>query len=187
DGPYVFTQSEGDLFGKKVFFDIYRFENGQIVEHWDNQTDSTPPNQSGHTPTDGPTEATDLKDTEKNKALIKEFYEAIFLKGQSDKMPQYFDGDKYIRHDARGGDGLSILTAMMQQLAKQGMDMNVDKIAMILGQGNFVLVVAGGSISGKPVAYYDLFRVENSKIAEHWDVIENIPPLDQWNNQNGKF
>jgi len=187
DGSYVFTQSEGDLFGKKVFFDIYRFENGQIIEHWDNQTDSTPPNQSGHTSTDGPTEATDLKDTEKNKALIKEFYEAIFLKGQLEKMPQYFDGDTYIRHDARGGDGLSALSAMMQQLAKQGMDMNVDKIAMILGQGNFVLVVAGGSISGKPVAYYDLFRVENSKIAEHWDVIENIPPHDQWNNKNGKF
>ena len=67
------------------------------------------------------------------------------------------------------------------------MDMNVDKIFMILGQGNFVLVVACGSISGKPVTYYDLFRLENSKIAEHWDVIETIPPRDQWNNHNGKF
>ncbi len=41
--------------------------------------------------------------------------------------------------------------------------------------------------SNKPVAYYDLFRVENGKIAEHWDVIENIPPQSEWRNQNGKF
>jgi predicted SnoaL-like aldol condensation-catalyzing enzyme len=51
----------------------------------------------------------------------------------------------------------------------------------------FVLVAATGSIADEPVAYYDLFRVEKSKIAEHWDVIENIPPSDQFKNRNGKF
>jgi predicted SnoaL-like aldol condensation-catalyzing enzyme len=65
--------------------------------------------------------------------------------------------------------------------------MTVSKIDLILGQGNFVLVAASGAIAGKPVAYYDLFRVQNDKIAEHWDVIENIPPQDQFKNQNGKF
>ena len=65
--------------------------------------------------------------------------------------------------------------------------MSVSKIHKILGQGNFVLVVAEGAISDKPVAYYDLFHVENNKIAEHWDVIENIPPQSEWKNQNGKF
>ena len=50
-----------------------------------------------------------------------------------------------------------------------------------------MLVAATGSIADEPVAYYDLFRVEKSKIAEHWDVIENIPPSDQFKNRNGKF
>jgi predicted SnoaL-like aldol condensation-catalyzing enzyme len=187
DGKYVFTQAEGDLFGKKVFFDIFKFEDGKIVEHWDNLADFTPPNQSGHTPTDGATKAVDLEKTEQNKELIKGFYSDIFLNGQFQKMGGYFNGDNFIRHDARGGDGLTALSALMQEQAKKGIVMKVDKINMILGQGNFVLVAATGSIADKPVVYYDLFRVEKDKIAEHWDVIENIPPADQWRNQNGKF
>ncbi len=128
-----------------------------------------------------------MEETEENKALVKDFYETIFLRAEFQKMGQFFQGDKYIRHDARGGDNVSSLQTLMQVQAKQGVTMKVDKIALILGQGNFVLVVAGGSISDKPVAYYDLFRVANSKIAEHWDVIEEIPPQSEWKNQSGKF
>jgi predicted SnoaL-like aldol condensation-catalyzing enzyme len=32
-----------------------------------------------------------------------------------------------------------------------------------------------------------LFRVENGKIAEHWDVIEQIAAKESWENNNGKF
>ena len=40
---------------------------------------------------------------------------------------------------------------------------------------------------GTPTSYYDLFRVENGKIAEHWDVMETISDEATWQNQNGKF
>jgi predicted SnoaL-like aldol condensation-catalyzing enzyme len=187
DGPYVFTHSEGDVFGRKVFFDIFRFEDGLIVEHWDNISDQSSSNASGHTQIDGPTEASDQNQTEKNKALVRDFYEKVFLEGKFESMPQFFDGDKFIRHDSRGGDGLSALGALMQEQAQKGVVMHVSKIEMILGEGNFVLVAASGSIAGGPVAYYDLFRVQDGKIAEHWNVIEDVPPADQWKNKNGKF
>ena len=187
DGDYVFTQAEGDLYGPKVFFDIFRFDHGKIVEHWDNLTEQTPPNASGHTPVDGPTQAEDFPDTAKNKALVTDFYQTIFLNGDFAKMGTFFDGDNFIRHDSRGGDGLSALGALMQEQAKQGIVMKVGKIEKVLGEGNFVLVAASGSIADKPVAYYDLFRVANGKIAEHWDTIQNIPPQDERKNQDGKF
>ena len=35
--------------------------------------------------------------------------------------------------------------------------------------------------------YYDLFRVENGFIAEHWDVMETLADKSTWANENGKF
>lgn len=38
-----------------------------------------------------------------------------------------------------------------------------------------------------PTYYYDLWRIENGKIAEHWDVMETIADKSTWQNPNGKF
>jgi predicted SnoaL-like aldol condensation-catalyzing enzyme len=34
DGCYVVTQAKGQRSGRNIFFDIFRFEDGLIVEHW---------------------------------------------------------------------------------------------------------------------------------------------------------
>jgi hypothetical protein len=44
-----------------------------------------------------------------------------------------------------------------------------------------------GAFDGKHTSFYDLFRIENGKVGEHWDAIETIPPRGQWKNDNGKF
>ena len=58
---------------------------------------------------------------------------------------------------------------------------------IVSGEGNFVLAVSEGTFAGKPTSFYDLFRIENGKIAEHWDVIETIMPEADRKNTNGKF
>lgn len=62
-----------------------------------------------------------------------------------------------------------------------------DTVHMVLAQGNMVLAVSEGTFGGAPTSYYDLWRVENGKIAEHWDVMETISDKSTWQNQNGKF
>jgi predicted SnoaL-like aldol condensation-catalyzing enzyme len=47
--------------------------------------------------------------------------------------------------------------------------------------------LAEGSFGDRPVSYYELYRIDNGKIAEHWDTIEPIPPRAEWKNPNGKF
>jgi predicted SnoaL-like aldol condensation-catalyzing enzyme len=79
------------------------------------------------------------------------------------------------------------LRQALQTLAEQGITVKFDKIHKVLGEGNFVLVVSEGNFAGQPTSFYDLFRVENGKIAEHWDTTETIPPREQWKNDNGKF
>jgi predicted SnoaL-like aldol condensation-catalyzing enzyme len=96
-------------------------------------------------------------------------------------------GDKYIQHNPQIGDGLSGLGKALEALAKAGITMKYDKVHKVLGEGNFVLAASEGTFGGKHTAYFDLFRVENGKIAEHWDTMEAIPDKKEWKNGNGKF
>lgn len=188
DGDFVFTHTDYNFFGPKIGFDIFRFEDGKIVEHWDNlQEKPAKPNPSGHTMIDGVTEIKDLDKTEVNKKLVKSFVEDILLNGRMEKLAGYFNGDNYIQHNPNIPDKLSGLGAALESLGKQGIFLKYDKIHKVLGEGNFVLVVSEGHFGKDYNAFYDLFRVENGKIAEHWDVIELIPSKDNWKNNNGKF
>ncbi len=188
DGSYVFAHTDYNFFGPKIGFDIFRYENGQIVEHWDNlQETAVEPNPSGHTMIDGPTEAEGLAQTEANKALARGFVEDILVNGQMDKLAAYFDGDNYIQHNPQFGDGLSGLNKGLQAMADAGITMKYTQIHQVLGEGNFVLVTSEGEFGGQHTAFYDLFRVQDGKIAEHWDTIETIADQSTWKNNNGKF
>ena len=188
DGDFVFAHTEYDFFGPRIGFDIFRFEGGKIVEHWDNlQEKPKEANPSKHTMTDGPTEVKDPGKTEANKKLVRDFVDDILVNGKLEKLTGYFDGDNYVQHNPQIGDGLSGLGKALEAWARQGITMKYDKVHRVLGEGNFVLVASEGKLAGKPTAFYDLFRVEGGKIAEHWDTIEAIPEKKDWKNSNGKF
>lgn len=188
DGDYVVLHTKYDFFGPKAGFDIFRFENGLIVEHWDNLTEITPPNPSGRTQFDGATKVTDLDKTDANKAVVKGFIDDVLMGGKGDKTPEYVNPEKYLQHNSAVADGLDGLGAALQYFAENGLVMEYDKVHKVIGQGNFVLTASEGKFGkGDHVAYYDLFRLEEGKIVEHWDVIQNIPAESEWKNTNGKF
>jgi predicted SnoaL-like aldol condensation-catalyzing enzyme len=72
-------------------------------------------------------------------------------------------------------------------MAKQGNEMKFTKNYMILGEGNMVLSVNEGFYNGEHVSFFDIFRIENSKFVENWDIIKHIVPAEKWKNRNGKF
>lgn len=190
DGDKVFLQTVYNFAGsgEQVAFDIFRFdENGKIAEHWDNLASITPANPSGHTQVDGYNKLEDFDKTEENRRLIKEFLVDVMQVKHPKKTPEYFDGDKYIQHNSGIADGLSGLGAALEALGKQGITMVYDKTHQVLAQGNYVLAVSEGTFGGAHTSFYDLWRVENGKIAEHWDVMETIAEKSTWQNQNGKF
>ena len=187
DGEYVFAHSAYNFSGPKIGFDIFRFENGKIVEHWDNLQVTARHNPSGHSMIDGTTRIKDLHKTKANKALVSGFAENILINGKMDELAAYFAGDNYIQHDPLIPDKVSGLRKVLDEWRKQGIIMKYHTIHQVLGEGNFVLVVSEGYTAGKHDSFYDLFRVEHGKIAEHWDVIEDIPAKKKWKNNNGKF
>lgn len=189
DGDYVFTHTKYDFFGPKAGFDVFRFEDGKIVEHWDNLIEIKAPNPSGRTQLDGPTAAEDLDQTEANKTLVENFVRTILMKGEMDKVGNFIDPEveAYLQHNPTVADGLSGLGAALEAMGKQGITMEYHKVHKVLGEGNFVLTMSEGALGGQPTSYYDLFRVANGKIVEHWDIIEPILPKSEWKNDNGKF
>ena len=166
DGNFVFTQTDYNFFGPKIGFDIFKFENGKIVEHWDNlQEKPANPNPSGHTMIDGTTKIENINKTEENKTLVSNFVNDILVNGKMEKLTEYFNGDNYIQHNPQIADGLSGLGKALEYMASQGITMKYDKVHKVLGEGNFVLTVSEGSFANKHTSFYDLFRVENGKIA----------------------
>lgn len=189
DGDYVVLHTEYDFFGPKAGIDVFRFEDDLIVEHWDNLQEVAPANPSGRTQFDGATQISDLEHTQTNKAIVADFVQTILINGDLSKISQFIDAADadYVQHNPGVADGLSGLGAALAELAKQRVPMTFSKNHRILGEGNFVLAVSEGQFLGKHVAFYDLFRLSNGKIVEHWDTIEEIPAQDTWKNSNGKF
>ncbi|MGO5500074.1 nuclear transport factor 2 family protein [Paratractidigestivibacter faecalis] len=70
-------------------------------------------------------------------------------------------------------------------MSEQGIAMVYDKIHMVLAQGDMVLAISEGTFGGAPTSYYDLWRVADGKIAEHWDVMEAIADKSTWANDSG--
>lgn len=188
DGDFVFTHTEYNFFGPKVGFDVFRFEDGKIVEHWDNLAEITPPNPSGRTQLDGETQLTDINKTEANKKIVTGFVNDVLKNGKVEMLTTYINPNKYLQHNSGVADGLDGLGAALDYFAKNGLVMVYDKVHKILGEGNFVLTMSEGKFGkGEHVAFYDLFRLENGQIVEHWDIIEPIPTKENWKNSNGKF
>lgn len=189
DGDRVFLQTVYNFAGagEQVAFDVFHFNaDGKIDEHWDNLQDKAEPNPSGHTQIDGTINKKDV-DKEETRNVVAGFVGDVLRGENPDKLPSYYDGDKYIQHNTSIADGLSGLGAALEAMAEKGIQMVYNKTHFVLADGDFALAASEGTFGGTPTTYYDLFRVENGFIAEHWDVMEPLAEKDTWANENGKF
>ena len=165
---------------------------GLVVEHWDNLIPLAEPNPSGHTQTDGSITITDLDKTQENCELVIEMIDKLLLGSDPDAdISNYINPENYVQHNPAVADGLEGFGAFMGSLAENNQVMGYSEIHLVVAQGNFVMVgsegVFGDADEPTPTAFYDLFRLEDGLIVEHWDVIATIPPQEEWANDNGKF
>jgi predicted SnoaL-like aldol condensation-catalyzing enzyme len=186
DGDLVAAHGIYTGFGEVplVAFDIFRVQDGLLAEHWDGLTAQTPPNPSGHTQTDGPTEITNSDETNANRTVAEGFVDIILIGGEADRITEFVSAEAYTQHNSQIADGLNGLGTALASLADQGLELVYNARHRTVAEGEFVLIQSDGDFSG-PVVYYDLFRVEEGLIVEHWDVIQPIPadtPHD-----NGQF
>lgn len=136
---------------------------------------------------DGPSEITDLAKTAANKEIVRGFVTEVLLGGKLDRVPAYVDGDRYVQHNPLIGDGVSALGAALKALAEQGKAIEYDRVHMVLGEGNFVIVRERGHVRRRaygvlrPVPRRE--RQDRRALGRH----RCDPARAEWKNDNGKF
>ena len=181
------TYGNADAFGapELAAFDVFRVEDGIVAEHWDNLQPIPETTVSGRGMTDGPTEITDLDQTEENKALVLGFVRDVLGGVAPEKATDYLDPDVYMQHNPNIADGLDGLFAAIEAFAAQGQVITKFEPQIVVAEGNFVFIASDAIMGGDPWAFFDLWRVEEGKIVEHWDVVSPIPA--EMAHDNGKF
>ena len=107
---------------------------------------------------------------EKNKALVLEAFDTLFNKRDYSAAEKYWSPN-YIQHSAHiepGRDGLF-------NLIRNTSDTLRYEHQLIVAEGDYVIVHGRFSGTGRPVAWVaaDIVRIENGRLAEHWDVLQD--------------
>jgi predicted SnoaL-like aldol condensation-catalyzing enzyme len=132
-----------------------------------------------------PALAADTLQMEENKKTVRALYEAVLNKKDFDEASKYL-GSKYIQHNPNAADGPDGLKGFIGFL-RDKFPNNRSEIKRIFADGDYVIVhvhaVREPGTRGN--AIIDIFRLENGKVVEHWDVVQPIP--EKAANDNGMF
>ena len=129
--------------------------------------------------------AADAKQMEENKKIVAAFYDAALNQKDFEKASQYL-GPRYTQHNPLAADGREGFKGFITFL-KDKFPNNRSEIKRIFADGDYVIVhvhaVREPGTRGNAIV--DIFKLENGKVVEHWDVIQPIP--EKTANDNGMF
>ncbi|MCH9817211.1 MAG: nuclear transport factor 2 family protein [Actinomycetia bacterium] len=190
DGQFVFlhaSQSLNNGESRWITMDMFDTDDhDRIVEHWDVITEWVDSATSGHSQIDGPTEVTDLDQTAANKALVTAFVNEVLVTGRADEVGKYVSTQTYIEHSPQAAAGTDGLSASAAQVGAASTPLVYKYVHKILAQGNFVVTYCLTQLGAEDLAVFDLYRIEDGLIVEHWNAMEPLPRGDMLVNQ-GKF
>jgi predicted SnoaL-like aldol condensation-catalyzing enzyme len=114
---------------------------------------------------------------DENKKLVQDFEEAAWSQHDVEKALSFL-APNYKQHNPYFADGVEGFRAGLQGLITANPNLAID-IKRTLAEGDFVVIHKSAQLDSKAgtgnKAIMDIYKIENGKIAEHWDVIEDIP------------
>ncbi|UOE51787.1 nuclear transport factor 2 family protein [Mucilaginibacter sp. SMC90] len=166
EGDLVVTHLDIQFMGKRMaVIDLFKLKDGMLTEHWDAIQSLPDESEKETTSTNGTAEIDHHISAENSKLIVDQFYKAILNKQSTN---QFIDA-AYIEHDASVAASGVGLAGYLDQPER------AVKIHRIIAEGDFVAVQSQFNRSGKWFALYEIFRVANDKIAEHWSVEQGMP------------
>jgi predicted SnoaL-like aldol condensation-catalyzing enzyme len=135
--------------------------------------------------TGSPAHGADPAQLERNKKVVLEFYEKGLNQKDWEAASKYF-GSRYIQHNPMAADGAEGFKGFIQFL-REKFPKSRSEIKRVFADGDFVILHVHSirEPGTRGAAVIDIFRLEDGKIVEHWDVIQPIP--DKAANTNGMF
>jgi predicted SnoaL-like aldol condensation-catalyzing enzyme len=129
--------------------------------------------------------AADAKQMEENKKIVAALYDAVLNQKDFDAASKYL-GSRYTQHNPGAADGPEGLKHFIAFL-KEKFPSNRSEIKRMFADGDFVIVhvhaVREPGTRGNAIV--DIFKLEDGKVVEHWDVIQPVP--EKTANNNGMF
>ena len=114
-----------------------------------------------------------LNQNASNKKMVADFYQSLFGDKNQASIDQYI-GDTYIQHNPSLPDGRDALKKAVAVWFK-GQPKDTVDVKHLGADGNFVYIHTKSKMGNKTYSILDIFRVENGKIAEHWDIMQEVP------------
>ena len=129
--------------------------------------------------------AADAQQMEANKKAVVEFYDLAINKKDFDAASKFI-GPRYVQHNPRAADGPEGLKAFLALLREKFPDYH-SEIKRVFADGDYVIVHVHNvpTPGSRGAAIIDIFKLENGKVVEHWDVRQEIP--EQSANSNTMF
>jgi predicted SnoaL-like aldol condensation-catalyzing enzyme len=124
--------------------------------------------------------------SDSNKEIVVAFYTKALFEGDVDTAIRLYGGESYKQHTPFAADGFDGLRQYAEWIGANYPKVR-GEIKRVFGDGNFVLLHCHwtGFFGEHGDAIVDIFRLEDGKIVEHWDVIQSIP--DTSKNENTMF
>ena len=118
-----------------------------------------------------------------NKAMVEKAMTEIFVNRDASAAERYWS-DKYIQHNPNMGNGREEIAGAVKTLPPAF----TYELGTSIAEGDFVMLQGRYTGFGPvPKIAVDLYRIENGKIAEHWDVFQDEVPASQTKNGNPMF
>jgi predicted SnoaL-like aldol condensation-catalyzing enzyme len=120
---------------------------------------------------------------EANKRIIREWHELAIDQRKPEEAVAKYIGPQYRQHNPGAGNGPEPFIQTVKQLTQIFPELRMES-KRIIAEGD--LVVLHSHLILKPgdrgSAVVDIFRLENGKIVEHWDVVQEVPEKSANNN-----